>query len=84
MLYFSVQAIPDVKYGKRIHVLPIDDTVEGLTGYVSISSYKQNFTRSLVSHSYIEGLWILRFLKVGFWLLRYHVSIFVFKTCSMF
>ncbi len=22
----------DVKYGKRIHVLPIDDTIEGLTG----------------------------------------------------
>jgi transitional endoplasmic reticulum ATPase len=22
----------DIKYGKRIHVLPIDDTVEGLTG----------------------------------------------------
>ncbi|KAJ7379603.1 hypothetical protein OS493_013998 [Desmophyllum pertusum] len=28
----SVQACPDVNYGKRIHVLPIDDTVEGLTG----------------------------------------------------
>jgi len=28
----SIQALPDVKYGKRIHVLPIDDTVEGLTG----------------------------------------------------
>ncbi|XP_013929154.1 PREDICTED: transitional endoplasmic reticulum ATPase-like [Thamnophis sirtalis] len=28
----SVQACPDVKYGKRIHVLPIDDTIEGLTG----------------------------------------------------
>ncbi|XP_062569757.1 transitional endoplasmic reticulum ATPase-like [Saccostrea cucullata] len=28
----SIQACPDVKYGKRIHVLPIDDTVEGLTG----------------------------------------------------
>jgi transitional endoplasmic reticulum ATPase len=28
----SLQALPDVKYGKRIHVLPIDDTVEGLTG----------------------------------------------------
>merc|ERR1719421_62431 len=27
-----VQACPDVKYGKRIHVLPIDDTVEGVTG----------------------------------------------------
>jgi transitional endoplasmic reticulum ATPase len=23
---------PDVKYGKRVHILPIDDTVEGLTG----------------------------------------------------
>ena len=28
----SVTAFPDVKYGKRIHVLPIDDTVEGITG----------------------------------------------------
>jgi transitional endoplasmic reticulum ATPase len=30
----SVQPCPDVKYGKRIHVLPIDDTVEGLTGSI--------------------------------------------------
>ncbi|KAH0629617.1 hypothetical protein JD844_011828 [Phrynosoma platyrhinos] len=29
---YSVQACPDVKYGKRIHVLPIDDTIVGLTG----------------------------------------------------
>lgn len=28
----SIQPCPDVKYGKRIHVLPIDDTVEGITG----------------------------------------------------
>ncbi|RLU26901.1 hypothetical protein DMN91_000699 [Ooceraea biroi] len=28
----SVQACPEVKYGKRIHVLPMDDTVDGLTG----------------------------------------------------
>ena len=27
-----VEPCPDVKYGKRIHVLPIDDTVEGVTG----------------------------------------------------
>ncbi|EKX33080.1 CDC48-like protein [Guillardia theta CCMP2712] len=27
-----VQACPDVRYGKRIHVLPIDDTIEGVTG----------------------------------------------------
>ena len=28
----TIHSCPDVKYGKRIHVLPIDDTVEGLTG----------------------------------------------------
>eukprot|EP00696_Hemimastix_kukwesjijk_P008821 gnl/Hemi2/21147_TR7010_c0_g1_i1.p1 gnl/Hemi2/21147_TR7010_c0_g1~~gnl/Hemi2/21147_TR7010_c0_g1_i1.p1 ORF type:complete len:790 (-),score=344.96 gnl/Hemi2/21147_TR7010_c0_g1_i1:268-2637(-) len=28
----SVHQCQDVKYGKRIHVLPIDDTIEGLTG----------------------------------------------------
>ncbi|XP_073978263.1 transitional endoplasmic reticulum ATPase TER94-like [Rhodnius prolixus] len=28
----SVEACPEVKYGKRIHVLPIDDTVAGITG----------------------------------------------------
>lgn len=28
----SVQSCAEVKYGKRIHVLPIDDTVEGITG----------------------------------------------------
>lgn len=29
----SIKALPDIKYGHRIHVLPIDDTVVGLTGY---------------------------------------------------
>lgn len=28
----SVHQCTDVKYGKRIHVLPIDDTIEGITG----------------------------------------------------
>lgn len=28
----SIQPCPEVQYGQRIHVLPIDDTVEGLTG----------------------------------------------------
>ena len=28
----AVQSCPDVKYGKRVHILPIDDSVEGLTG----------------------------------------------------
>lgn len=28
----SIQPCPDVKYGSRVHILPIDDTIEGLTG----------------------------------------------------
>ncbi|KAK6023218.1 ATPase, AAA family [Ostertagia ostertagi] len=28
----SVTAAPNIGYGRRVHVLPIDDTVEGLTG----------------------------------------------------
>lgn len=28
----SVNQCPEVRYGKRIHVLPIDDTIEGLSG----------------------------------------------------
>lgn len=28
----SVNQCPDVKYGKRVHILPIDDTIEGVTG----------------------------------------------------
>ncbi|KAL5968052.1 Transitional endoplasmic reticulum ATPase, partial [Taenia solium] len=28
----SIKAFPDIKYGQRIHVLPIDDTIVGLTG----------------------------------------------------
>lgn len=28
----SIAPCPAVKYGKRVHILPIDDSVEGLTG----------------------------------------------------
>ncbi|KAK9279044.1 hypothetical protein L1049_012719 [Liquidambar formosana] len=28
----SVHQCPDVKYGTRVHILPIDDTIEGVTG----------------------------------------------------
>lgn len=30
----SIYPCPDIKYGKSVTILPIDDTVEGLTGYV--------------------------------------------------
>ncbi|KAA8550004.1 hypothetical protein F0562_001688 [Nyssa sinensis] len=28
----SVHQCPDVKYGTRVHILPLDDTIEGVTG----------------------------------------------------
>jgi len=28
----SIHPCTEIKYGKRIHVLPIDDTIEGVTG----------------------------------------------------
>lgn len=28
----SVHQCPDVKYGKRVHILPVDDTIEGVAG----------------------------------------------------
>lgn len=34
LLPFSVHSTPDIKYGKHVHILPIDDTIEGLTGNI--------------------------------------------------
>ena len=28
----SIHQCPKIKYGKHVHILPIDDTIEGLTG----------------------------------------------------
>lgn len=30
----NVHACPDIKYGKRVHILPFDDSVEGLSGNI--------------------------------------------------
>ena len=30
----SIHQCPDVKYGKRVHILPLDDTIEGITGNI--------------------------------------------------
>lgn len=28
----TVNAEPDVPYGKKVHILPVDDTIEGVSG----------------------------------------------------
>ena len=44
----SVHQCPDVKYGKRVHILPIDDTVEGITGNLFDAFLKREFSSSLI------------------------------------
>lgn len=39
----SVHQCPDVKYGKRVHILPIDDTIEGVTGDLFESYLKRKY-----------------------------------------
>lgn len=34
----TVAQCPEIPYGKRIHVLPIDDTIEGVTGNLFVSN----------------------------------------------
>lgn len=44
----SVHTCPDVKYGKRVHILPIDDSIEGVTGNLFDAYLKREFSyRSL-------------------------------------
>lgn len=39
----SVHQCPDVKYGKRIHVLPFEDTIEGISGNLFDACLKPYF-----------------------------------------
>ncbi|KAG4967397.1 hypothetical protein JHK87_033048 [Glycine soja] len=44
----SVHSCPDVKYGKRVHILPIDDTIEGVTGNLFDAYLKRESTLLLL------------------------------------
>ncbi|KAF5756577.1 putative vesicle-fusing ATPase [Helianthus annuus] len=39
----SVHQCADVKYGKRVHILPVDDTIEGVTGNLFDAYLKPHF-----------------------------------------
>lgn len=56
----SVHACPDIKYGKRIHVLPIDDTIEGLEGNlfdIFLKPYFLEAYRPVRKGDTFMGLW---------------------------
>lgn len=40
----SVHQCPDVKYGTRVHILPIDDTIEVVTGNLFDAYLKREFS----------------------------------------
>ncbi|CEM25718.1 unnamed protein product [Vitrella brassicaformis CCMP3155] len=42
----SINACGDVAYGKRVHVLPLDDTIEGITGNLFETYLKPYFTEA--------------------------------------
>ncbi|KAB2609312.1 cell division cycle protein 48-like protein [Pyrus ussuriensis x Pyrus communis] len=42
----SVHPCPGVKYGKKVHILPIDDTIEGVTGSLFDAYLKPYFVES--------------------------------------
>lgn len=39
----NVHACPDIKYDKRIHILPFDDSIEGLSGNIFEVYWKPYF-----------------------------------------
>jgi transitional endoplasmic reticulum ATPase len=40
----SVHHCSDVKYGTRVHILPIDDTIEGVTGSLFDAYLKREYS----------------------------------------
>lgn len=44
----SLHQFPDVKYGKRVHILPIDDSIEGVTGNLFDAFLKREVLTSLL------------------------------------
>ena len=44
----SVYQCPDIKYGTRVHILPVDDTIEGVTGNLFDAYLKREFILNLL------------------------------------
>lgn len=42
----SIHQCPDVKYGKRVHILPFEDTTEGITGNLFDAYLKPYFVEA--------------------------------------
>jgi len=49
----SVHQCADVKYGKRVHILPVDDTIEGVTGNLFDAYLKRELPFRYIFYSII-------------------------------
>ena len=89
----SVHQCPDVKYGKRVHILPLDDTIEGVTGNLFDVFLKRElltgFLFSLPLFSFFPQIFyvfIFRFMLVGvgdlYFLLIFPLSQSFIQLCS--
>ena len=54
----SVHQCADVKYGKRVHILPIDDTIEGVTGNL-FDAYLKRKLSHLEFHDFLDHVYVL-------------------------
>ena len=55
----SVHQCADVKYGKRVHILPIDDTIEGVTGSLFDAYLKRKTINMHFDFSHLLLSWYL-------------------------
>ena len=62
----SVHHCPGVKYGERVHILPVDDTIEGVTGNLFDTYLKREFSNLPCGYFFLP---LMRFLWSFFLLL---------------
>lgn len=60
----SVHQCADVKYGKRVHILPVDDTIEGVTGNLFDAYLKRELLFHSIFYSILIAIIIGSFLFV--------------------
>jgi len=59
-----VHQCPDIKYGKRVHILPFDDSIEGLSGNIFDVYLRPYFLEGRPSHIPVL-LWIFTGLSIS-------------------
>jgi hypothetical protein len=65
----SVHQCSDVKYGRRVHILPVDDTIEGVTGNLFDAYLKREFSNLPCGYFFLPLMCFLVNLMVLFLLL---------------